>query len=436
VYAQRLIEENWAGRGPCRGTTLKLEALYKTSTLETLQPDFDYAFRECASANEPIDANVDRTYLAKMYIRLGRFTNAIELLASHYDEAIATHYPVLISAYEAALAQAYWETGDVRLARQFAQRSVDNAVKNQYTEAIVVAYRVLYLLAKQQGDTKAALDYHEKFAAADTGYLDDISAQQIAYQRVKHEVTANKLQIETLNKQNQVLQLERKLDAKEIENVRLYVALLIAVLAFIAFWAYKTKRSQLHFMRLARRDSLTEITNRPHFIELAEGALKHCSGLEQEAALILCDLDNFKSINDRYGHAQGDKVLKQAASACREHLRATDIFARVGGEEFCILLAGCSVAGAAERAERLRAALSAIDHSGMISKVSGSFGITSTKISGYELHQLMAHADFALYQAKDSGRNRVIVFDPMRVVPAEVVVAHTDDTGTYSAHSA
>src|SRR5262249_29958284 len=141
-------------------------------------------------------------------------------------------------------------------------------------------YRVLYLVAKQQGDAKAALDYHEKFAAADKAYLDDITAQQLAYQRVKHEVTANKLQIETLNKQNQVLQLERKLDAKEIENVRLYVALLIVVLAFIAFWAYKTKRSQLHFMNLARRASLTEITNRQHFIELAEGALKGCANMQ------------------------------------------------------------------------------------------------------------------------------------------------------------
>ncbi len=129
--------------------------------------------------------------------------------------------------------------------------------------------------------------------------------------------------------------------------------------------------------------------------------------------MVLCDLDHFKSINDRFGHAAGDHVLRQAVLACQSHLRVSDIFGRVGGEEFGVVLPGCGLEDAKQRAERLRVALSAIDptYEGERCPVSGSFGVTSTEQSGYELRQLLAHADAALYRAKAAGRDRVMPFD-------------------------
>ena len=109
----------------------------------------------------------------------------------------------------------------------------------------------------------------------------------------------------------------------------------------------------------------------------------------------------------------GDYVLQQTVIRCRQHLHPDDLFGRFGGEEFSILLAGMNVEQARQRAEQLRTAIAEIVASsgGLESKVSASFGIASTAESGNELRQLLAHADTALYQAKRTGRNRVVIYD-------------------------
>jgi diguanylate cyclase (GGDEF)-like protein len=427
-YADELAKENPVGRSACIAKYLKAEALLMRPDPRPADADFQAGIDLCVQVGEPVFANLIRIYVAKLQIGRHQFATAIELLREHYDEVGRTRYPLLISGGDALLSQAYQQTGNPALARQHALHAIESAVKNEYTMPLVTAYRMLYTLAKEQGDSKAALAYYEKYATADKAYLDNVSARQLGYQRVKQEVDANKLQIEALNKQNQLLQLQQALDQKAIENTRLYVALLIIVLGFIAFWAFRTKRSQLHFMNLSRRDGLTGICNRPHFIELAESALENHSRTQQEVCVVLCDLDYFKAINDRYGHAQGDSILKQTVTACQPHLGAADIFARVGGEEFCILLPGCNADAACQRAEQIRSSIAAIGQAVMKSSISASFGIATTTSSGYELRQLMAHADLALYQAKRTGRNRVEVYDAQ---DALVLL----NTGTFTAIS-
>lgn len=345
-----------------------------------------------------------------------------------YEEARSTHYPRLISAFDALLAEAYRGKGATALARQYALDTIDSAVKSAFTEPLVSAYRVLYEIAKEQGDFESALAFHEKYTAADKGYLDDASVRRLAYQKVNHEAIANKLQVEALNRQNHALHLERELAGKAVETSRLYIAMLILILAFIALWAYMTKRSQLHFMGLSQLDGLTGICNRPHFIDQAERALEFHRQSRREVCVILCDLDHFKAINDKYGHATGDFVLQRTVEACNAHLRESDIFARVGGEEFAILLPGCEVDEARRRAEQLRVTIAATNVYRGVAKatVSASFGVAASSLSGYELRQLMAHADAALYQAKHAGRNRVVLYDAMDEV-ARLAVATANE---------
>jgi diguanylate cyclase (GGDEF)-like protein len=180
---------------------------------------------------------------------------------------------------------------------------------------------------------------------------------------------------------------------------------------FVGLWAFRTKRSQMHFRRLARVDGLTGIWNRPYFVEQAEKTLEYCRKMEQAASIILCDLDQFKAINDRCGHATGDVVLERTALACQACLRKSDLFGRFGGEEFAIVLPGCDLEQAHQLAEQLRMAIAAITVVRGVHKtsVSASFGVAASGDSGYELQQLLAHADDALYQAKRDGRNRVVL---------------------------
>jgi diguanylate cyclase (GGDEF)-like protein len=419
-YADRAAAEDSSVRAACRSTQVRLEALYRSGRLQAdMTQPFVNAIATCGEIGEVLWANLIRVYLARFYIDQGRNADAIKLLSSYYDETRATRYRRLIAEYDAWLARAYENQGQPATARQFALRVVaDASSQNQYTEPMVNAYRLLYQLALEQSDIKSALAYHEQYAAADKGYLDDVSARQIAYERAKHEAAANRLQIDALNKQNEVLQLQQQLGKKAVETSRLYIALLIVMAVFIGLFAYRTKRSQLHFMKLSRVDGLTGIDNRPYFIVQAERALEASRKVEQEVCVILCDLDHFKSINDKYGHATGDQVLRQAVDACRNHLRASDLFGRIGGEEFCILLPGCSLADARQRCEQLRAAIATVttDGDNPNSTVSASFGVAATASSGYELRQLLAHADAALYRAKYAGRNCVVLYDTMHAV--------------------
>jgi diguanylate cyclase (GGDEF)-like protein len=412
-YAQTIIDENWAGRGACKGGQVKLKALLRTGKLTTESSELRAGIDSCVKLGELGFANTIRTYAARLYIDNGRYDDAIAMLKQHYDEVVQSKYRRLISGFDALLAEAYRKKGMPGLAKQFGFDAIANAVQHEYTEPLVNAYAVLYGLAKDEGDYKAALSFYEQFAAADKGYLDDLSARHLAYQKVTHENVANRLQVEALNKQNHVLQLEQQLSAKAVETSRLYIALLALIVIFVGFWAYRTKRLQLHFMSLSQLDGLTGIANRPYFIEQADKALETGAKTGDSFCIVLCDLDHFKAINDSHGHAAGDDVLKRAVAECRAHLHPNDTFGRFGGEEFGMLFPACDPQDAWERCEKMRAAIASItlEHTGDASVVTASFGIAATRTSGYELRQLLAHADSALYEAKRTGRNRVVMHD-------------------------
>ncbi len=159
---------------------------------------------------------------------------------------------------------------------------------------------------------------------------------------------------------------------------------------------------------LATTDTLTGCANRRHLLERAAGAiaLAHRSG--QAISLLIADLDHFKRVNDTYGHAGGDKVLVAAAGAYAAHVRTSDILARIGGEEFAILMPGTDKDGAMILAERLRQAVAdtVIDIDGKDVRVTTSMGLAALG-RNESFDALFARADAALYAAKHAGRNRV-----------------------------
>jgi len=171
------------------------------------------------------------------------------------------------------------------------------------------------------------------------------------------------------------------------------------------------QQSQLRFQKLARRDGLTGILNRQHFMDEAKMAVAYCARSSREACLILIDLDHFKDVNDSHGHVTGYGVLKRTVAICQLYMRSMDTYGRLGGEEFGVLLPDCALDVAAQRAEELRHAISSFvvgekDRDSDVN-VTASFGVTSTRYSGYDLRQMLIHADSALYRAKREGRNRV-----------------------------
>lgn len=412
--ADRLLSETSPDSDyACVARYVKLAALYKSGRFEGIDSQFNKGIDVCLKAADVLYANGIRFFVASLDLKRHDPVRAIALLQLNYFDVQHAGYPWLISQFNALLAQAYLEKGDATLANQFALAAVAAIAKSEFTESLSTAYRVLYLSARKAGDMPSALAYHEKYMTVDKGYLDEVSAKALAFQIVNQQVLAKKLQIDALSKQNQILQLKQALDTKAVETNRLYLVLALTVLVFIAFWAYRVKRSQLRFMGLARRDGLTGIFNRQHFVASAEQQLLYCQKSARVAGLIVIDLDNFKIVNDSHGHAVGDYVLRRAVAACQAHLRSTDVFGRLGGEEFGILMPECDRDMVAGRAELIRLAIESVsdgeDARGVV--VSASFGISTTAQSGYNLRQLLIHADKALYIAKREGRNRVVIFD-------------------------
>lgn len=411
-YAERWLAEDGEGPGACKAMYLKLDALFRSGKLRIDDPQVQGGIAQCEKISEPLYANAIRGFVANIELARGHSSEAIKLLLANDAAVQQTHSARISSEFHSILARGYLMAGDMVRAKRYAHSAIDKSIKNAYSKPLVDAYEVMYKVAKAEGDLRAALAYYEQFAVADKGYLSDTSARALAYEMVRQQVLDKKLQIDALKGKNQVLRLQQEVTAKSVETERLYVLLLACVLGFIVLWAFRTKRSQLRFQQLSWRDGLTGILNRQHFMDEAKALLQECEQSARDVCLILIDLDNFKAVNDSHGHVAGDVVLQCVTAVLQVHMRAMDIFGRIGGEEFGVLLPDCPVEPARQRAEELRVIIGSMDRAetGISFDVSASFGVASARESGYDLRQMLIHADSALYLAKRNGRNRVEAF--------------------------
>ncbi len=174
---------------------------------------------------------------------------------------------------------------------------------------------------------------------------------------------------------------------------------------------------ELHAQRaeletLATSDPLTGLLNRRAFDRLAEHDLALARRQGTALSLLMVDLDHFKAINDRFGHATGDEVLRVVAARMAGSVRKTDRVARFGGEEFVLLLPDTSRRNAAHLAEKLRATVGAERVPGLDAPLTASVGVACVAPGvAVDLHALVRQADQALYRAKEAGRDRIDVVD-------------------------
>ena len=179
-------------------------------------------------------------------------------------------------------------------------------------------------------------------------------------------------------------------------------------IAFILL-AMAKERTEYRHKTAALVDPLTGISNRRAFLQDGEAQLKRQATDPHPTAVMLLDLDNFKSINDRFGHAIGDRVLEIFAEVSSGCLRRIDLFGRLGGEEFAAMLRDTTRERALAVAEQIRKSFAEATREvdGRPVAATVSIGIVISHDAVLDLSALLAQADHALYRAKDSGRNRV-----------------------------
>ena len=213
--------------------------------------------------------------------------------------------------------------------------------------------------------------------------------------------------------------------------------LLLTISSAFILLAMAKERTELRHRTAAMVDPLTGISNRRAFLHDASLLAKRHIANPRPVAILLIDLDHFKSINDRFGHAVGDRVLAIFADAARKSMRGSDLVGRLGGEEFAAVLTETSREKALEVAERIR-----LTFAQMAEKVGGhpvgptvSIGLVHCLERTLDIPDLLTRADNALYYAKERGRNRVEVA-ATALVREEPGIRSTDSVAAIAAKSA
>ena len=202
------------------------------------------------------------------------------------------------------------------------------------------------------------------------------------------------------------------LPAQSVQVVNwLHIVLVFGMFAALAaFYRRTILNAEARLRKQATLDPLTGLNNRGHFQTLAAHTLARSQRDGTPVALLLCDVDHFKRINDQHGHGVGDEVLAGVSRLLHQSLRESDVIARWGGEEFLTLMPACTTDAACATAERIRAAVEKTPFGAEGIAVTMSFGVAQVS-SADDLQAAIARADAALYRAKNQGRNRVILAD-------------------------
>jgi diguanylate cyclase (GGDEF)-like protein len=239
-------------------------------------------------------------------------------------------------------------------------------------------------------------------AALQRELADKMREEHTSRLRVQFDAAKKEQENRALLRENAAAERIRKLQT----IILILGAFIIAVLAYLAA---RLVRDSRRMRVMAMTDELTRLPNRRHLLTVADDQLQRTRAGAEPFSLVAFDIDYFKRINDTWGHAAGDLVLQRVAHACRMALRPNDRIGRTGGEEFTVLLPATRATDGSLVAERLRAAVEAIDCTDIdpALQVTISLGVTEWTPTDDTLTKIAARADELLYRAKERGRNRV-----------------------------
>ncbi len=303
-----------------------------------------------------------------------------------------------------------------------AEAAFDVSGNQRYQEML---YQAKAQSLEANGQPQPALDAFKRYLASHDQVTRQRSDQQAQMLRAQFDADRSRME-------NQRLRTEQALKNRQVDALqrvrrwqRVAMGLLAILLGLLALLVIRQLARLRRWKRIASLDSLTGVANRRGIEYFASKAIRRARAQQrdQSLAILVIDVDEFKRINDRFGHATGDRVLQRIAHACAEALRENDLMGRTGGEEFLVILPGSDSGRAIEVAERLRNRIAALAMEDLAPglRATISIGVADMTTEDVSLADLERRADAALYQAKAEGRNRVISAtkaDQVRGAPA------------------
>ena len=271
------------------------------------------------------------------------------------------------------------------------------------------AFYLLSELETEHGNYREANGALVEYNKINELLLKDLSDRNLAYQIVQYSNKEQEAEVEILDQRNKLLELEATVNAQSKQNLQLLFVLALVLLSAIAVWLWRIKVQKDRYQLLSQRDALTGVLSRRYILHMAQTIDKDSRQKNQDYSVVMFDIDHFKTFNDRFGHAIGDWVLQQVAQQVSQVIRKEDLFGRIGGEEFLLVLPHTSKQDAKKFAQRCRDLFRTITHQSFNSAdiITASFGVVD-KNDGNNVEELLLLADDAMYKAKQLGRDQAI----------------------------
>ncbi len=425
-YLEQLDSSILSGRDRCLSMHISLQQRQHLQR-PLLTAEMDEAIDVCRQAGEQMMALWVTLQKAALLRQNGEAAEALQLTGQYKADIIATGYqPLLLDLYQLS-AQLSADLGQQAGANDALALLFAAAENLPFSTALVNGLKLKASLAATAGDYADAYQWHQRYAEAERAMRDERTAQLVAYQLAKGELLKKNQQLALMKEEFRVIELENQLRQQQANRDSLYIGLLALASLLLIYISVRLLHRHRYYKQNAERDKLTGIHNRHFFDMQLQKQLNHCKQQHKPLGVIVFDLDQFKQINDQYGHLIGDQVLQATADICRHFIRSQDIFGRIGGEEFAIALPDCQPDKVLMLAEICRDALEQLDCSHIASglQLTASFGVSYSQISGYRASEMMRHADQALYLAKYNGRNRVESYEQLQPDSAQSGVGQT-----------
>ncbi|MBU2977431.1 GGDEF domain-containing protein [Alteromonas sp. C1M14] len=407
-YIKPLLNKPYGLRFKCNAYLQYFGSLLESVPLTITEQMFKEGIAECTDLEEPVIKLALQGMLARFYFYSKDYDKAIAVIDRYLPASENLVYKAVVHEFYELKSRLSVVDGDTKTAQFYALKIIKDSPPDAISISIIEAHKVLYEVAQQESRYKDALFHFKNYFQAKSRNMNSENAKMLAIQKAKQELNDKSLQISLLDKENSLLKTQALLAEQSANNRTLVIFLMLLVLCFMGAWLYTRRVNYRVLQKMARTDGLTGIADRRYFTSAANQIIERAKLENKVVGFIMFDLDDFKSINDQYGHAAGDKALTLCVEAVKKVLRENDLFGRLGGEEFGILLLSCDTSLAFILAEECRQKIVVLcEQENIEYPLSASFGISCSDKCGLSFNSLFECADKALYQAKHSGKNKV-----------------------------
>ncbi|WP_064791870.1 GGDEF domain-containing protein [Shewanella woodyi] len=367
---------------------------------------YQESFNQCKLANEKMMMALSLLGKATILMQREQFEKAKSISTAALELSVSIPYDII--SIESYLLLAEIERKELRLVKsqEVARKALDLSLAASAHELTTRIYLLLSKLSEELNQTNIALKYLKLYQYSYSKLLNETQSKIIAFETTKLDYLEKERQIRYLNKDRELYTAKAELTESQRNNERMMFLLICGSLVVLTLFAINMTLQKRKYMRLAQFDALTGIFNRGTGQNLAENRYIKDSMSGIDFSVVLFDLDRFKSVNDNYGHAMGDWVLKKVCEVVNKECRSSDIFTRFGGEEFVLFMPNTSESVAREVAVKCKARILAIDtrYSGHEFTISASFGVATSTEKDLSLDPILQRADIAMYQSKEQGR--------------------------------